>query len=93
MASALGLNEANALKAEAAKFGFKKAMSLYGVLTNSETHKSEYRRIEILANGTYNAQDIEYIHRFFIEVKPAATYTIWIYHKQTESLALIGAFP
>jgi hypothetical protein len=92
MASAMEINEANILKAEAAKFGFKKQMSIYGVLTNSVTHKSEYRRIEILSNGKYNSQDIELIYRFFEEVKPATIYTIWIYHKATESLALIGSF-
>lgn len=92
MASAMEINEANELKATAAHFGFKKQMSLYGVLTDTTTRKSEYRRIEVLSDGYYSKQDIEYIHRFFAEVKPASTYTIWIYHKSTESLALIGGF-
>lgn len=84
--------EANELKAEAAKYGFKKAMSLYGVLTNVETKKSEYRRIEILANKSYTSQDIEYLHRFFKDIKPAETYTIWIYHNIDKAVALIGGF-
>jgi hypothetical protein len=92
MSSMLAKTEANNLKAEAAKYGFKKAMSLYGVLTNVETKKSEYRRIEILANRTYSAQDIEYIHRFFKKVKPTQIYTIWIYHNIDQAVALIGGF-
>jgi hypothetical protein len=93
MASTLSRTEANELKAEAAKYGFKRAMSLYGVLTNVDTKKSEYRRIEVLANRPYSAQDIEYIHRFFKEVKPVDTYTIWIYHNIDKAVALIGGFP
>jgi len=90
--SAMEINEANTVKAEAAKFGFTKQMSLYGVLTDRETRKSEYRRIEVLSNGNYNVQDIEFIHRFFKEIKPVATYTIWIYNKRNEGIALIGSF-
>lgn len=92
MASAMEINEANILKAEAAKYGFTVQMSLYGVLTDKTEHKSEYRRIEVLSDEAYTAQDIEFIHRFFKTVKPASIYTIWIYHKRTESVALIGGF-
>jgi hypothetical protein len=92
MASMMSKTEANDLKAEAAKYGFKRAMSLYGVLTNVDTKKSEYRRIEILANKPYSADDIEYIHRFFRETKPTQTYTIWIYHNIDKAVALIGGF-
>jgi hypothetical protein len=92
MASAMEINAANEVKAAAAEFGFNKQMSLYGVLTDKVTGKSEYRRIEVIADADYNSQDIEFIHRFFREIKPAPTYTIWIYHQQTKQVALVGSF-
>lgn len=85
-------NEVTAIKSEAATFGFTRQMSLYGVLTDSETKKSEYRRIEVIANKPYTAQDVEYIHRFFKEVKPAAVYTIWLYHNELEAIHLLVSF-
>jgi hypothetical protein len=88
MNSAMEINQATEAKDAAREFGFKWQMSLYGVLTDRTTNVSEYRRIEVLANEPYTGVDIELIYRFFRNIKPAGTYTIWLYNTKTEELTL-----
>jgi hypothetical protein len=88
MQSAMEANEAAEAKRAAAQYGYVHAMSLYGVITDAETGASEYRRIEVISNDIYNGRDIELIYRFFNAIKPAGTYTIWLYNKNTEALTL-----
>lgn len=86
MASAKGSLEAKAIKEKAATAGFEFAMSLYGVLTNKETSRSEYRRIEILADKNLGSVDVELIYRWFQKVHPIKTYSIWLYKTETKEL-------
>ena len=86
MTSAKGSLEARAIKEEAEKAGFEFAMSLYGVLTNKETNRSEYRRIEILADNNLTTTDIELLYRWFYRSHPINTYSVWLYHTETQQL-------
>jgi hypothetical protein len=92
MESAMEINESNQIKNAAATYGYKWQMSMYGVLTDVETGVSEYRRIEVLSNAMYQGVDIEFIYRFFNALKPASTYTIWLYNKKTESITLVRGY-
>ena len=92
MESAMEINESNEIKNEAQKYGYRWQMSMYGVLTDATTGTSEYRRIEVLANDRYSSRDIELIYLFFNNLKPASTYTIWLYNKKTEALTLVRCY-
>jgi hypothetical protein len=92
MNSAKSYNEANELKQKARARGYVFAMSLYGVLTDRTSGRSEYRRIEILSNLFWTGEIVELIYRFFMQTKPAKCYTIWLYNYERKGLLLIGAF-
>ena len=89
MRSAKGSLEARAIKEKAAAAGFEFAISLYGVLTNKETNRSEYRRIEILADHNLGSVDVELIYRWFQKVHPTNTYSVWLYHTETQQLTKV----
>ena len=92
MQSAKAFDEANSLKERARQKGYIPSLSLYGVLTDANTGKSEYRRIEIMSNIFWTGQIIELIYRFFKNIKPTKTYTIWLYNKDRKALLNIGGF-
>jgi len=92
MDSAKAKDEANTVKAYARKKGYVHALSLYGVLTDKETGRSEYRRIEVMSNMFWTGEIVERIYRFFRTVKPYKTYTIWLYDRERKSIALAGAY-
>ena len=89
MASAKGSIEAKAVKVKARELGFVMAMSLYGVLTTIDDGRSEYRRIEVLADANLTNQDVEYLYRWFQKSHPIKTYTIWLYLTDTQQLTQV----
>jgi hypothetical protein len=92
MNSAKAYDEANAIKEKAHAEGYVHALSLYGVLTDVTTGKSEYRRIEVMSNVFWTGDIIEHIHRFFRTLKPLKIYTLWLYDKQRHALKYVGGF-
>jgi hypothetical protein len=92
MNSAKAANEAKIVKDYAAKKKYVYALSLYGVLTDRSSGRSEYRRIEVLSNVFWTGEIVELIYRFFQKIKPAKTYSIWLYDKQRRALGLAGAW-
>lgn len=84
--------QANKLKDYLEQTGYKFTISLYGVIDNPETVKSEYRRIEVFMNGQPKQVDVEAIHEFFREIKPAMYYSIWKYQIETKNLVMIGGW-
>jgi hypothetical protein len=89
MNSAKGSLEAKALKDELHSLGYTYAMSLYGVLTNKETSRSEYRRIEILLDVSPNERIVNLLYRFFQVMKPIKTYSVWVYDHEVDSVKLM----
>jgi hypothetical protein len=93
MESAKGSLEARDLKNELHSLGYTYAMSLYGVLTNIETHRSEYRRIEVLLDVTPNERIVNLLYRFFQTNHPIQTYSIWVYDSELDSVKLMMEVP
>lgn len=89
MASAKGSIEAKVIKNKARDIGFNMSMSLYGVLTTIDDGRSEYRRIEILADANLSSQDVEYLYRWFRKAHPVKTYSIWLYHTKSQRLTQV----
>jgi len=79
MTSAKGALDARAVKEQLANIGYTFTMSLYGVLTNKVSGRSEYRRMEILSQKLLDAEDVELIYRWLQKLHPIKTYTIYIY--------------
>jgi hypothetical protein len=92
MNSAKAYDEANALKDKARAKGYIHSLSLYGVLTDTATGKSEYRRLEVMSNIFWTQQIVELIYRFFKGFKPVKTYTIWLYNKDRKALSNVGGY-
>jgi hypothetical protein len=92
MQSAKAFDEANAVKQRARATGYVHALSLYGVLTDKTSGRSEYRRIEVLSNVFWTDKIVELIYRFFQKIKPAKTYTIWLYSEKHKGLLLVGVY-
>jgi hypothetical protein len=89
MESAKGSLEAKALKDELHSLGYTYAMSLYGVLTNKETSRSEYRRIEVLLDVSPNERIVNLLYRFFQTNHPIQTYSVWVYDHEIDSVKLM----
>jgi len=92
MNSAKASVEANAVKQHARDTGYIYSMSLYGVLTDTTTNKSEYRRLEVLSDVFWTGDAVELIYRFFQNMKPSKIYTIWLYSGRRRSLLLVGGY-
>jgi hypothetical protein len=92
MNSAKAFDEANAVKQRARDTGYVYALSLYGVLTDTTSGKSEYRRVEVLSNVFWTGEVVELIYRFFQKMKPAKVYTIWLYSAKRHGLLLVGGY-
>lgn len=74
------------------KKGFIAQFSLYGVVTDSRTGESGYKRIEILSNTPLTERIVSGIYHFFDYFKPISPYTIWIYDKDRDSIKEVGAY-
>lgn len=92
MQSAKAFDEANALKQRARDKGYVHALSLYGVLTDTISGRSEYRRVEVMSNVYWTGEIVELIYRFFQKIKPSKIYTIWLYNKNHKGLLLVGSY-
>jgi len=82
MNSAKGAVEARTVKEQLANIGYTFTMSLYGVLTNKASGRSEYRRMEILSQKLLDATDVELVYRWLQKLHPIKTYTIYIYRHE-----------
>lgn len=80
------------LKREYAQRGYSHQISFYGVLTNKETEESQYSRIEVLAQEPFSYEATFMLYHFFSELKPLASYTIWLYSREREGVKQIGRF-
>ena len=82
MESAKGCIEAKEVKDSLAPQGYTFVMSLYGALRDKETGRVTPRRIEILSQKMLNENDINLIYRWFQNMPPEKSYTIWIYNRE-----------
>ena len=89
MESAKGSLEAKALKDQLHALGYTCAISLYGVLTDKETKRSEYRRIEVLLDVTPDERIVNLLYRFFQTNHPIQTYSVWVYDHEVDSVKLM----
>ena len=62
------------------------------MLTNKETEESQYSRIEVLAEEPFSYETTFLLYHFFSELKPLASYTIWLYSPEHEGVRQIGRF-
>jgi len=89
MNSAKGFLEAKKVKDQLRSLGYPYQMSLYGVLTNKVTIKSEYRRIEVLSDILLGEREVNLIYRFLQHNHPIKTYSIWVYDSKKDAIKLM----
>jgi hypothetical protein len=80
------------VKREWIKKGYVNQMSLYGVLTNTETKASEYRRIEILSNIPFTMEIVKLAADGIEYLKPPYKYSIWIYDKTMDGIKMVAHY-
>jgi len=89
MDSAKGALEAKEVKDLLRELGYTFQMSMYGVLTNVETKRSEYRRIEVLSDVLLSEREVNLIYRFMQHNHPVKTYSIWVYDSKKDAVRLM----
>lgn len=84
--------EANRVKDIMEEEGYTFAWSLYGIVTDKETHKPMFRRIEVFSDGIPKREAILQIKQLFTNFPPLDYYSIWAYNLRTNKIVFINGW-